>query len=141
MKIMTMNEHGCYLFRGKRKSDHKWIEGYLYRISEKLDPFIMLKNSKGESYEVDPETVGPFTGKTLNGKNIFVGDIIRSHEDHDDICGFTVHDTFSSVVIWDKEHFCFAFKTNDYIQAFDDWEWSGSEKIGNIHDDPDLIEE
>ena len=32
------------LFRSKRTDNGEWIEGYVYRISEKLNPFIMLKN-------------------------------------------------------------------------------------------------
>ena len=31
-------------FRSKRTDNGEWIEGYVYRISEKLNPFIMLKN-------------------------------------------------------------------------------------------------
>ena len=44
------------LFRGKRTDNGEWIEGYVYRISEKLNPFIMLKNRHSESYQVFIET-------------------------------------------------------------------------------------
>ena len=50
------------LYRAKRKDNKKWIKGYLYRISEHLNPFIMLKNKYAESHEVDPKTVGQYTG-------------------------------------------------------------------------------
>lgn len=67
------------LFRGKRKDNNKWVYGYLYRLSERLNPFIMFVNSNAESHEVILETVGQFTGLTdKNGNKIFEGDIVKS---------------------------------------------------------------
>lgn len=42
------------LFKAKRLSDGAWVEGYLYRLHDSLNPFIMLRNRHGEAYEVDP---------------------------------------------------------------------------------------
>ncbi len=33
----------CFL-RGKKVDNEEWIEGYLYRISEKMNPFILKQN-------------------------------------------------------------------------------------------------
>ncbi len=151
------------LFRGKRKDNGEWVEGYLYRISEKLNPFIMLKNAEGESYEVDPETVGQFTGVTdKNGTMIFEGDIVKILNFQ---TGIIINEcaTFgvgiSPFIDWDyldskihtitgcdnNPHFC----QNDNFCSL--WELmcnynqeendcSIVEVIGNIHDNPEPLE-
>lgn len=51
-----------YLYKAKRVDNKEWIKGYLYRISESLNPFIMLVNRNAESHEVDPSTICQYTG-------------------------------------------------------------------------------
>lgn len=138
-----------HLFKGKR-DNNEWIEGNLI-----YDPDLEVATILGFNYEltseglqrerfcksVIPETVGRFTGKELDGKKLFVGDIIESYEDYDDKFGYPATNVFKSVVIWDEKNFCFAFDTDGYIQPFNDWDWENSRIIGNIHDNPEIIKE
>ena len=71
------------LFKAKRLDNGEWVEGYLYRLGETLNPFIMCKNRNGESFEVDPSTVCQYTGLTdRNGKKVFEGDKITMTFSH-----------------------------------------------------------
>ncbi|MGN0163526.1 MAG: YopX family protein [Candidatus Ornithomonoglobus sp.] len=125
-----------YLFRGKRKDNGKWIEGYLYRISERLNPSIMLKNRCAESHEVIPETVGRYTGLTdKNGKKIFEGDIVEGNREY-----FTYNQPYGKVV-YDGGQFLIAFDdVLEDIECLGAWA-NGVEVIGNIHDNPELLED
>lgn len=120
------------LYRGKRKDTGEWVNGYLYRISEKLNPFIMLIDSNAESHEVISETIGWYTGLAdKNGVKIFEGDIVRYNgEKH--------------IVVFETrgETGYFGIK----IEHLETWGFCPSapaklmEVIGNIHDNPELAE-
>ena len=125
------------LFRGKRMDDDEWVEGY-YFTNPEWDRemygscYWIVSHKNGIQYEVSSETLGQYTGlNDKNGKKIFEGDLVRA----ENICnGYT---WFGSVVWWNG---CFAIqgviaRNVPAIDLFREYE-----VIGNIHDNPELLE-
>jgi uncharacterized phage protein (TIGR01671 family) len=125
------------LFRGKRKDNGEWIEGYLYQYQAKLlmsyevievpsfsDP---AGNWIYKEDEIVPETVGQFTGLLdKQGKKIFEGDIIKSG---DDVMVVSWNNKFASFCL-DKDGWAFSHWFGESCNP------QNVEVIGNIHDTP-----
>lgn len=132
-----------FISRGKRVDNGEWVEG-CHICTNSGRRFIKTKKTITPHFcndvlEVIPETVGQYTGKELNEEKLFVGDIVESYEDYDDMWGDPKTGYARSVVVWDKNNFCYAFDTDGYIQPFSDCNWENSAKIGNIHDNPEMM--
>lgn len=136
------------LFRGKSIIHGEWIYGYLNQhrgnirydcdcepIADGCD-YINDWQAKidtgmyGQDYKVDPETVGQFTGLTdRNGTKIFEGDIIKYF---DDWIGKIEYDSDSAL-------FVVSFVDGD-DDNFGRVSCGDCEVIGNIYDNPELLE-
>ena len=117
------------LFRGKRKSDGKWWEGYLTVVFQHT---YIEKANENEAFRfvVDPETVGQFTGLTdKNGKRIFEGDIVEVNYD--------AYPSERGEVFFRNGSFRLK-KVSEVLSLYGFLWWC--EVIGNIHDNPELLE-
>lgn len=125
------------LFRGKRVDNGEWIEGYFWKdIWGDNTEYIYYD---GEDYEVIPETVGQYTGLTdKNGKKIFEGDIVM-HIQKYDISGVVAS---VGIVRWSNSYGSWVITDFDNGRAdmFLGNEAHRTEVIGNIHNNPELLE-
>lgn len=126
------------LFRGKSLNSGEWVEGYFvkYQPDSGKDEWIfgIVPEYASALYliKVDAETVGQFTGLTdMNGVKIFEGDIIESAlerfivEWYDELAGFYLGDI-------DPEYQGCAILSDVNKDGI---------VIGNIHDNPEMLEE
>lgn len=110
-------------FRGKSIETGKWVEGYLFCSWDKA--FILWGTTAGipNMVEVDPATVGQYTGlKDKKGAMIFEGDILSdgafTYEVRYEGTGF--------VMILDGQAYTMDTRPTKIV-------------IGNIHDNPELL--
>lgn len=121
-------------FRGKSVISGKWVYGWLNATKESLKNDYYWIDVDEDSYQVDPETIGQYTGlKDKNGKKIFEGDILKvvpkeraiDNQDHYDY------------IVFSNGCFCMAnalmFGELTYGCDYD--------VVGNIYDNKELLEE
>lgn len=126
-----------YLFRGKRIDNSEWIVGNLIQtddgvyIIQNYVPQHSIKNC-----EVDPSTVCQCTGlKDKNGKLIFENDIMEAHIDEDfpeDVSRFKVE--------WNGKGWVENHPDGVDREYLDDFDTEHFKVVGNIFDNPELLE-
>lgn len=128
------------LFRGKRLDNGEWIKGDFISSVTHADRAWITESKTlldGEICEigvreVDPATVGQYTGLTdKNGKKIFEGDILS--RDCYDASGRIVKIVYSE----ELAEFCAQTSSGGGFSMLP----PNGKVIGNIHDNPALLEE
>lgn len=128
------------LFRGKRKDNEEWVYGDLWcnPYGKRVVCIVSPINNQGTTggNEVDTETVGQYTGlKDKNGTKIFEGDILELINNDEDKSYYNV--------VWSTEDCRFKIREINLGEFFDDcdsWVHENMSVVGNIYDNPELLE-
>lgn len=126
-------------FRAKRLDNGEWISGDLHLHT----PLPHIHSTRGDKAKIDTDTIGQFTGlHDKNGKEIYEGDIVKWTMTQIEVTedgGYREYDSDEiGEVEWRKDalyvgEYCavgFSYDSEDYAEV-----------IGNIHDNPELLNE
>ena len=126
------------LFKGKKKDNGEWIEGYLLDGGMPGEKRIFIGKlvigkwtiMADEFDEVDPDTICEYTGLTdKNGKKIWENDIVELPDEE----GYFTCE-------WEEDAARFVMNGDGLTVNFDNY-WSyQTEVAGNIFDNPELLE-
>jgi uncharacterized phage protein (TIGR01671 family) len=135
-------------FRGKRKDNGEWVCGYYVKADSTHYIFTgriglsqvtlahCLMYEDFERYEVIYETVGQYTGlKDKNGMRIFEGDIVKAFyflKNQHYVGVIEYSDEMSAYILGKHKH--------PHIAPMASFGIPDTEVIGNIHDNPELLE-
>lgn len=127
------------LFRGKSIEDNKWVYGDLIREKKSFGKICTriyrTTNNGWELIDVDSKTVGQYTGlNDKNGNKIFEGDIVdfpdRSDSESYGVVEYDTNETEFGIVY-----------DSIYEGLGRQYHSRDIEIIGNIFDNPELLEE
>ena len=138
------------LFRGKSAEDGEWFTGQLLHFKSpvsKKELNVVVEGCEwddsnewfniGRRTKVVPETVGQYTGLTdKNGKKIFEGDIIDTPDRLIKVVWFTGNAQFDLHFIRYTNEVAITNFKGIHMRDLKEYE-----VIGNIHDNPELLED
>lgn len=137
-----------YLFKAKRKDNGEWVEGFYFCMTHTdgrhTHHFIIPLGAdlslgtpvEKIQVEVDQSTICQCTGlKDKNGKLIFENDILSGHIDVE-----FPEDETRKCVVWHENGWCTNEPGCDYYEELDDFDSENFEVIGNMIDNPELLE-
>lgn len=133
------------LFHGKKTVTGEWVEGSLLTTNSTMGKLFWIVDEFGVEFGVRAKTIGQYTGKTdKNGKRVFTDCIVTNG--FDSISGIVRFGEYSNPVA-DGYHIGFYIewggKYHDILRK-DLGYWARKENfevIGNIHDNPELLED
>lgn len=122
-----------YLYRGKTISGN-WVQGLLASKDDKW--YISNKAGAPFAYKIRPESICQCTGlRDENGKLIFENDIMEAHIDEDfpeDVSRFKVE--------WNGKGWVENHPDGVDREYLDDFDTEHFKVVGNIFDNPELLE-
>lgn len=134
------------IFRGKRVDNGEWVYGYYFKATHHWHNHGIHKdwiatdtvqnsgwcNVRGK-YAVIPQTVGQYTGLTdKNGKKVFEGDIVKNEYRKGQYQYFKI--------VYDTRFYCWQVENKYGMLGFLYNVIGDLEVIGNIYDNPKLLE-
>lgn len=131
-------------FRGYNPKNGKWLYGYYlvnrgkhYIVQDGIQP----PSATPEDFEVEPESIGQYTGlQDRNGKRIYEGDILRlsDRDGNQEVVvvehghyGWTFYNPRTAVFQSDGSHTCRAVENFRFV-------FGSGIIIGNVRDNPEL---
>lgn len=130
------------LFKAKRKDNGEWVEGCIVIDQSRFDRFKYriqpIESGVLYAHPIDPDTLCQYTGLTdKNGKKIWENDICDRKEKYPEIVTYNKGDwqLDYSYALGKEKHFC-ACNLGFYA-----CERECVEVIGNVFDNPELLEE
>lgn len=139
------------IFRGKRADNGEWVYGDLRHggyVDEDTQMYIMQTDYALHNIPIIPETLGQYTGLTdKNGVKIFEGDMLKPFDDEFDKMVVEFHDGGFMLCIYGERGYMgesgawisegnYGLIECELLSSYGD----DIEVIGNIHDDPELLE-
>lgn len=129
------------LFRAKRMDNEKWVEGnYVekYDLLGKRHLILYVDNYvRWKCVEIVPETLCQFTGLyDKNGKKIWENDILMAHLDES-----YPEDATYETVEWNVAGWVAHEANSTDRQYLDEFDLKHFEVVGNIFDNPELLQE
>lgn len=135
-----------YLFKAKRLDNGEWVQGNLvFSVYHKNDVCVGQYGNEVGMHEVDPSTICQCTGlKDKHGKLIWENDIIKTFDAGEEWC-------LSKIIFADTSLGC-GWKTTDIKSlskynnnlfkevSFGSFDSKSVEIVGNIFDNPELLE-
>lgn len=121
-------------FRGYGKDAKQWIYGSL--LDEQSVGIVAIQDEYCHVYAVEPESVGQYTGlRDAEGREIYEGDIVRFNDE-------------LGLVVWRAGEFDIDLQSGPCCigalacleMPFGDDDFNKIHVIGNVHDNPDLLE-
>lgn len=120
------------LFRGKIVDSVEWIHGIAFPHDDGSCTLTYRNPKDGslECREVDPDTVGQYTGLTdKDGARIYEGDIV--------VTELWPGGHFLGEVFWREKECAFSVRLSERNSTGVS---TGCRVVGNIHDNPDMLE-